>query len=481
MSHRTNSFAQDTPTIGRNRNILPRFFMLIVTLMFTMSPLSCMMPHWSDTDDFAGQHGQQPLPDLLPPTAMRSNWLDPKDFAGQHGRNPLPDPLPPTASEPGLGRTPGDFGVSADGAATYTVPIQVLPGRRGVQPNLALVYHSRGGSGMLGLRWKLAGLSAITRTGQNWADDGRLRRVRFDDDDRFALDGNRLVAIEGHYGHHRTEYRTKQDMFARIISFRSGLTRRGPDRFEVHTKDGNLLIYGRNDRDLEHTAVVMARRGVARAWLLSEVRDSVGNSWHITYINDKNPHLVDLNHDGVPESLLPVEKAETIEVVPFQIWYTTNDTAGIPKDGQRFVYFVYDEHPDPREGHFAGVVIENKRLLRAIQVGIHDPDTSRRVLKTYQFDYTEDIIGTEGDDHRAVYPEGFPPRGRMFLERITELDKAGVANAPIEFHWQQGATVFAERYGYDPRIEAPETAMSGDDNRNHMRSLSISTAMGIQT
>ncbi len=459
MSYRTNTFDVEIPSIESARNTLLRFIVTFLFLTFSIPLLSSNGQTSSGTDKQGG------IPKIS------SHWLDPDGFARQHGRNPLPDPMPPSVSETGVGRTPGNFWVNEDGSVTYNVPIQVLPGRRGVQPNLSLVYQSRGGSGMLGLRWKLAGLSSIARTGQNLADDGCLRRVNFDDDDRFALDGNRLVAIEGTYGDHRTEYRTKQDMFARIISFRSTSTRRGPDRFEVHTKDGTVLIYGRNDRDLQDTALVMARRGVARAWLLSEVRNSEGNAWHITYINDKNPHQVDLNHDGIPESLLSEEQAETVEVVPFQIWYTTNDTPESPRYGQRFVYFVYDAHPDPRHGYFAGVVIENKRRLREIQVGIQDPDVGRRVLKTYRLDYTEGLIGSEGDDNRAVYPEGFPPRGRMLLERINELDEGGVPKAPIEFHWQQGATVFGERF--DTGIEAPETAVSGEDSRAFMIPIDI--------
>src|SRR5437762_2347232 len=45
----------------------------------------------------------------------------------------------------------GAFEVTADGAATYTLPLWVPAGRRGIQPELALHYHSRAGNGALGV------------------------------------------------------------------------------------------------------------------------------------------------------------------------------------------------------------------------------------------------------------------------------------------------------------------------------------------
>ena len=111
----------------------------------------------------------------------------------------------------------GDFAVTPDGAATYTLPLWVPPGRLSIQPELALRYHSRGGNGTLGVGWSLSGISQITRGKKTMADDGALGPVRCDRTDPFYLDGERLVIVSGVHGTDGAEYRTKRDTFAKII------------------------------------------------------------------------------------------------------------------------------------------------------------------------------------------------------------------------------------------------------------------------
>ncbi|MDF0650344.1 MAG: SpvB/TcaC N-terminal domain-containing protein [Nitrospira sp.] len=48
------------------------------------------------------------------------------------------------------------------GTLTGSIPIEVPPGRNGIQPNLALVYESAGGNGWVGMGWKLE-MGAIER------------------------------------------------------------------------------------------------------------------------------------------------------------------------------------------------------------------------------------------------------------------------------------------------------------------------------
>lgn len=92
---------------------------------------------------------------------------------------------------------PANIDVSVIGAATYTVPIEVVPGTAGIQPNLSIVYNSMSGFGAMGQKWSLQGISAISRTPQSKYYDHNVSPVSFDTSDRFSLDGNRMLLFSG--------------------------------------------------------------------------------------------------------------------------------------------------------------------------------------------------------------------------------------------------------------------------------------------
>jgi len=108
-----------------------------------------------------------------------------------------------------------------------------------------LNYNSRGGFGQVGVGWTLGGLSTITRCPANYDPDGFRGTVSYDANDRFCLDGLRLVSISGAYGADGTEYRTERDIFAKVISYGDvGSSGDSPEHFIVQTKDGRTLEFG---------------------------------------------------------------------------------------------------------------------------------------------------------------------------------------------------------------------------------------------
>ncbi|MBK8040272.1 MAG: hypothetical protein IPK22_24535 [Verrucomicrobiaceae bacterium] len=113
------------------------------------------------------------------------------------------------------GYTPVETGVSDTGAAQISIPIVVSPGPAGMQPKLSIGYSSQGGNGPLGVCFSL---SAISRVGRTVAQDGVKGGVNFDANDRFALDGQRLIAINGADGADSTEYRLEFEPSSRIRS-----------------------------------------------------------------------------------------------------------------------------------------------------------------------------------------------------------------------------------------------------------------------
>ena len=70
-----------------------------------------------------------------------------------------------------VGSIPGQLSVR-QGAAVYTIPIEVPPGVAGMQPDLAITYNSNAGNGLPGMGFSLSGLSAIPRRNLSIARDG---------------------------------------------------------------------------------------------------------------------------------------------------------------------------------------------------------------------------------------------------------------------------------------------------------------------
>ena len=151
--------------------------------------------------------------------------------------------LTQVTAQTAVGTAPGEFRVDESGAANYRMPLRLPPGVAGMTPELAFSHNSRGGNGPLGFRWALAGLSSITRCPSTWVD-GVVDPIDFDANDRFCLDGQKLLAVGGNqnYGAVNAQYRTELNTFQKIIS--AGGTAGDPARFTVYTKSGQIVEYG---------------------------------------------------------------------------------------------------------------------------------------------------------------------------------------------------------------------------------------------
>ena len=136
--------------------------------------------------------------------------------------------------------TPDSFSVSQSGAANYTIPIQISPGTGGMQPSLAPGYNSQGSNGSLGIGWTLAGLSVIHRCVQTIIHDGAPGGINHDANDRFCLDGQRLIVVNGlANGANNAEYRTERETFNRIYSF--GVCGSGPCWWRIESRSGQIM------------------------------------------------------------------------------------------------------------------------------------------------------------------------------------------------------------------------------------------------
>jgi len=107
-----------------------------------------------------------------------------------------------------------------------------------------------------------------------------VNTYNYDANDRFCLEGQRLVVTSGSYGADGAHYRTEIDGFSQVISH--GAAGVGPAWFEVHTKSGQVMEFG-------HTADSQIRsqgQTSARVWTLDKMSDSKGNYFAVTYTND---------------------------------------------------------------------------------------------------------------------------------------------------------------------------------------------------
>lgn len=188
-------------------------------------------------------------------TMMRDPWeeVEPDNPVDPDPVDPV-DPIDPTdPTLPGgngvtidAGRTPSTLDVSSLGGATYTIPIAVPPGIGKMVPQIALSYNSHAGKGIAGLGWNISGLSSISRIPTTMFHDSRMDGVNYDENDRFALDGQRLLLKSGVYGMNGAEYQTEAYSNLRIISHGASPfgNNSGPEYFEVIYPDGSKAFYG---------------------------------------------------------------------------------------------------------------------------------------------------------------------------------------------------------------------------------------------
>ena len=175
-----------------------------------------------------------------------------------------------------VGAIPGSADVTSMGAATYNIPIEVVPGTQGMQPNLNIVYNSTVEAGLLGVKWSLSGISAITRTGQTFYHDNNRTAIQMNQNDRFCLDGNRLLVLEPYsYGASQATYYSEVEDFSRVVPY--GTLGTGPEYFKVYADNGSVLEYG-NTTDARQMA-----GNTVLVWYLNRVTDINGNYMTYTY------------------------------------------------------------------------------------------------------------------------------------------------------------------------------------------------------
>jgi RHS repeat-associated protein len=255
---------------------------------------------------------------------------------------------------------PGKGGVGSMGNSSYNIPINLPPGTNGMEPKLSINYMGGSGNGNLGLGWDLSGVSAITRIPQTYFKNGKNTAVNFSSDDRFALDGQKLVLKENQtavYGSVGAEYRTESESFSKIITNQSGNFL----WFEVQTIDGTIMEYGKPaDINGNQTGANFCPSGSSTtfAWYVNKITDRFGNYMLFHYKNIDNECVIDY------------------------IEYTGNQSSNPVLTPYNKVQFSYEIKSDASFFYCGGYKFNNKLLLYKLSIY-----TENGLRDEYGFDY----------------------------------------------------------------------------------------------
>ncbi len=265
--------------------------------------------------------------------------------------------------------SPPEANNNGDNRLSY--PIEVPPGRKGVQPELAVAYNSAGGDGWMGLGWDLATPFIVVDT--RWG----VPRYKSDvETESYLFNGAELTPV-AHRG--APVARTAEKVFhTRVEGAFDRIVRHGTDptsyTWEVTDKAGTHWFYGalRGASGPADDATLADGSGNVFLWALREMRDANGNVMRYSYARVDDPGV---DGGSEPGRNLYVQR----------ITYTGRDDS----DGHYAVSFTRDRdlheaaRPDKLIDARGGFKRVGADLLRGIDVTI---DGS--LIRRYEFTYT---------------------------------------------------------------------------------------------
>lgn len=239
------------------------------------------------------------------------------------------------------GAIQGELSVAAAGAVQYQIPLTLPPGVSGLMPSLSFQYNSHGDNGLMGVGWSLSGLPVISRCAKTLAQDGNKAAITLGAEDRFCLNGKRLVLVDGAaYGADGAEYRTELEEFSRVISHTS-VPARGPDSFTVWTRSGLVMSFGdTTDSRLLANETVSTANSSSPYGFSNTINVASGQQvlrWAASKVSDRNSNYYTISY---------ITDALTGEQYPDVISYTGNDAPGeTPALPTNTVTFSYEPRP----------------------------------------------------------------------------------------------------------------------------------------
>ena len=267
-----------------------------------------------------------------------------------------------------VGKTTGNLQVN--GAATYSIPIEIPEGTNGLKPEISLNYINSYADGLVGIGCGIGGISAITRVNKTIYNDGIQDPIRADLTDKYALDGNRLLVVNGTtYGYANSEYRTEIEGFSKIVAF--GSTGSGPQWFKVYTKSGLIYEFGNSENSR-----ITNSNGCILSWKVNKISDRFNNYITFTYYSSDDERPVKTIH------------------------YTGNSATG--QYPFAYIQFNYKYRSDVSDYFYGGKKFTRDILLDNIEVKYNGQSYKKYVL-TYMIDtYSQLLKVTEHSSQNAT-------------------------------------------------------------------------------
>jgi hypothetical protein len=178
--------------------------------------------------------------------------------------------------------------------------------------------------------------------------------VNFDMNDRYCMDGQRLILVSGTYGVAGSEYRTELDSFSKIVA--SGTAGNGVASFTVQTKAGLTMEYG-NTAD---SRIEAQGKTTVRVWAVNKISDVKTNVMTFGYY----------------------KSADSSVYAPLNIGYGGNTAAGLPNSLS--VSIQYDTtRTDKTKVYQGGSLIQQDRRISSVQLF-----NGSTLTKTYSLAYS---------------------------------------------------------------------------------------------
>ena len=249
--------------------------------------------------------------------------------------------------------TKGDLQISASGTAVYTLPIATPPSIKNTAPIINLVYSSGARGGIAGQGWSINSISAISRMATRRDIDGFVDGVDFDDNDKLALDGQRLLLKTGTYWANGSTYETEYKSNTRIeLKIEGNVT-----YFIVTAPDGSRSWYGsKGSGSLQNSASI--------------------NSWYIVRFEDVNTNFIDYNYKTISYN-------NSNQLYIDSIVFSGNTIAGIA--AQNKISFLYTASKRIERDYIKGVPVYATQILEKIEVY-----ASNSLFRTYKLSHLED-------------------------------------------------------------------------------------------